>query len=53
MKKKKVFDRGGTGTEIVRELLVCPDCAIRLEAEKPAETPEPVAVPEPVEIPAE
>ena len=37
VKKKKVFDQGGTGTEIVRELLVCPSCASRYEAEQAAE----------------
>lgn len=37
VKKKRVFDQGGTGTEIVRELLVCPTCAERYEAEQKAE----------------
>jgi hypothetical protein len=26
-RKKKPYDKGGTGTEIVRELAVCPKCA--------------------------
>ena len=26
-KKKQTFDKGGQGTEIVREIMVCPRCA--------------------------
>lgn len=31
-KKKAPYDKGGQGTEIVRELMVCPECAAQHSA---------------------
>ena len=36
IRKRKPYDKGGQGTEIVRELAVCPKCAAELVAEPPA-----------------
>ena len=33
VRKRKPYDKGGAGTEIVRELSVCPKCATELNAE--------------------
>lgn len=46
-RRRRVIDRGGEGTEIVREIMVCPKCAAEFErqaAEQPE--PEPAASPE-------
>ena len=32
-RKRKPYDKGGTGTEIVREITVCPTCAPELYGE--------------------
>lgn len=37
VRKRKPYDKGGKGTEIVRELSVCPACAEELNAELAAE----------------
>ncbi|MCA9077438.1 MAG: hypothetical protein KDA93_20595 [Planctomycetaceae bacterium] len=37
VRKRKPYDKGGAGTEIVRELSVCPACAAELNAEIAAE----------------
>jgi hypothetical protein len=35
-KKKEGYDKGGVGTEIVREIMVCPRCAESMNAEAAA-----------------
>jgi len=40
-RKKQKYDRGGAGHEIVREIMVCPECA---KTVVPATPPEKVAV---------
>ena len=47
-RKKKPYDKGGTGTEIVRELSVCPSCA----AERANMAPEEVYVPPAMDLEA-
>lgn len=37
-KKKQNYDKGGQGTEIVREIMVCPACAEKHAAEAQAAT---------------
>jgi hypothetical protein len=34
-RKKVKFDRGGAGHEIVREIMVCPECAATMEPVQP------------------
>lgn len=35
-RRKRVIDRGGAGTEIVREIMVCPKCAEKYAEEEAA-----------------
>lgn len=51
--KKKEYDRGGTGTEIVREIMVCPKCAEELNAEIERERQAALAAAEAAEAAAE
>ncbi len=37
-KKKQQYDKGGVGTEIVREIMVCPTCGEKHAAEEAAAT---------------
>ncbi len=49
VRKRKPYDKGGAGTEIVRELSVCPTCAVELNEEIAAEAAAQAAlVPEPI-----
>lgn len=43
-RKKKPYDKGGTGTEIVRELSACPSCAAERANMAPEEVHVPVAL---------
>jgi len=40
VKRRQVYDKGGEGTEIVRELAICPDCATKHQMEQEANTSE-------------
>lgn len=51
-KKKAEYDKGGVGTEIVREIMVCPTCAETHHAEAAAEAAR-IAALEPVVAPIE
>ncbi|GAB4160405.1 MAG: hypothetical protein Tsb009_37710 [Planctomycetaceae bacterium] len=44
-RKKQAYDKGGQGTEIVRELMVCPNCAEKMTAEAEAKAAETAASP--------
>ena len=41
--KKQKYDRGGRGYEIVREIMVCPECATTMEPAVPPQPAVPVA----------